>query len=584
MKTCPTCKSNHSDHYSHCPLDGTPLIEASMWVEGAVIRGKYRILAKIGQGGMATVYKVQHTYFHEMRALKVMAPELAKDPIFRKRFEHEAVLTRRLQHPNAVRVEDLDEAEDGRPFMVMEYIEGRSLRAVIAQEAPLPAGRACTIAKQVASALEAAHRLGMVHRDIKPANIVLVSPVSSHDLPTLAGEVFPQSVTSQVTTSANRPITQSPDYSVAKVLDFGIAKIKEGTLETTGMAGTLTGTGMAIGTAAYMSPEQALGKKGDELDCRSDIYSLGVVMYQMLTGELPLQADTPIQMLMAHIQTPPRPILEAAGGAQIPAALAGMVMRCLEKDRQLRPASAAAFIDELDRAMLPKPRSPAISMGVIQESSLPQSAVIPSTDQLPPQGPAAGISRLVKWSGLFTAAIIILVGALLFVNSRPAANRPGKNNPPGSRSESRTVPSQPSAPSAIGAGFQNPSVESGGATQQAVSPSGSRPKPAPQPKSTETPRRSTTSAVRKPPVESPPRPPEAPTITSAPSETKISAEQLAEQINAAKTKGDLLYENGDYDNAIAAYQSGLKLDPNNSELLLKIQKARTAKAAESSLQ
>jgi eukaryotic-like serine/threonine-protein kinase len=341
VKSCPTCKSNYSDHYSHCPLDGAALVEASLWAEGTVVRGKYRILARIGQGGMGAVYKAEHLRFKELCALKVMAPELAKDPIFLKRFEHEAVLTRKLQHPNAVRVEDLDEAEDGRPFIVMEYIEGRSLKEVIASEAPLPVLLACSIAKQVASALDAAHRLGMVHRDIKPDNIVLLNPGLSLDHSPLPGGEGGR----RPGDGPNHPIAQSPDHPIAKVLDFGIAKIKEGMLETTGIGMTLTGTGMAIGTPQYMSPEQALGKKGDELDGRSDLYSLGVVMYQMLTGELPLQADTPIQMLMAHIQTVPPDIRTRR--PDVPGTVAEIVMQCLEKSPDRRPLTAQAIAEAI---------------------------------------------------------------------------------------------------------------------------------------------------------------------------------------------------------------------------------------------
>ncbi len=190
-------------------------MEASLWAEGTVIRGKYRILARIGQGGMGAVYKAEHLRFKELCALKVMAPELAKDPVFLKRFEHEAVLTRKLQHPNAVRVEDLDEAEDGRRFIVMEYIEGRSLKEAIAQQAPLPVSRACSIAKQVALALDAAHRLGMVHRDIKPDNIVLISQPSV----AAATEGVRQS---EWRTGEG---AQAQRSELAKVLDFGIAKI-----------------------------------------------------------------------------------------------------------------------------------------------------------------------------------------------------------------------------------------------------------------------------------------------------------------------------------------------------------------------
>src|SRR5271157_2818685 len=148
--------------------------------------------------------------------------------------------------------------------------------------------------------------------------------------------------------SLEHPMAQSPDHPIAKVLDFGIAKIKEGLLETTGAGVTLTGTGVPIGTPSYMSPEQAMARTGEELDGRSDIYSLGVVMYQMLTGELPLQADTPFHMMMAHAQTPPRPIKQTRHGAQVPDAIARLVMRCLEKDPGRRPPNARALIGEIE--------------------------------------------------------------------------------------------------------------------------------------------------------------------------------------------------------------------------------------------
>ncbi len=160
----------------------------------------------------------------------------------------------------------------------------------------------------------------MVHRDIKPANIVLVY------------------ANQPITHSPDRPITQSPDHPIAKVLDFGIAKIKEAHLERSGLRlTTLTGTGMLIGTPAYMSPEQAMGKRGEELDGRSDLYSLGVVMYQMLAGDLPLKADSEMQMLMAQINT--RPAYIRTRRPDLPEAIASLVMRCLEKLPDQRPGS-----------------------------------------------------------------------------------------------------------------------------------------------------------------------------------------------------------------------------------------------------
>jgi serine/threonine protein kinase len=260
---------------------------------------------------MGAVYKAHHEIFEELRALKVMNADLASDQVFVKRFKQEAVIARKLDHRNAVRVHDIDEAEDGRPFIVMEYIEGVSLKKVIQHEGRLTPARACSIAVQVAGALDSAHRIGMVHRDIKPANIVLVP---------------------------------NPEGERAKVLDFGVARLREA--RAADRLG-LTLTGMVVGTPQYMSPEQASGKRGDELDGRSDLYSLGVVMYQMLTGELPFKSDTTMGLLMAQVNSPPRPILDARPDLKIPASLTRLVMKCLEKNRESRPPNGAALIREI---------------------------------------------------------------------------------------------------------------------------------------------------------------------------------------------------------------------------------------------
>jgi serine/threonine-protein kinase len=325
MKTCPTCRETYPDNISFCSRDGAALTAFAAWTEGTIIRGRYRILSRVGGGGMGEVYKALHTGFDELRALKVISAELMADQTFVRRFKHEAFITRKLQHPNAVRVDDIDEAEDGRPFIVMEYIEGKSLKDLIGQEGLLAAPRVCTIAKQVAAALDAAHQLGMVHRDIKPDNIVMV---------------------------------RVPEGEQAKVLDFGIAKIKEARLGEEGTRMTLTGAGVVVGTPQYMSPEQAQGMRGDELDARSDLYSLGVVMYEMLTGELPFQAETTMEMMLGHMQKPPRPIFVVRPGLQIPETLSSLVMRMLQKKREMRPQSAAALIEEIIRVEKGMPLSP----------------------------------------------------------------------------------------------------------------------------------------------------------------------------------------------------------------------------------
>ena len=302
-------------------LEETRVVEAiglgtvgNAWPSGTVVGEKYRILGWIGAGAMAAVYRAEHIHFAEARALKVINPELAGNQSFVRRFMQEAVLTRRLRHPNAVRVDDIDKAADGRPFIVMEYVEGRALQDVMREQGPMAAARVCAIVKQLAAALEAAHALGIVHRDVKPSNIILRN-----------------------TSQGERAV----------VLDFGIAKAREAQLGESGPEHvTMTGVGLLIGTPAYMSPEQATGKRGDELDGRSDLYSLGVVMYQMLTGELPLKADSELQLLLAHVSETPVPLQTRR--PDIPRLIADLAMKCLEKDPHQRPKDARAVIDAIE--------------------------------------------------------------------------------------------------------------------------------------------------------------------------------------------------------------------------------------------
>jgi tRNA A-37 threonylcarbamoyl transferase component Bud32/tetratricopeptide (TPR) repeat protein len=389
MKTCRVCQRSYSTHFANCPQDGAPLIQSEEWAEGTVVRGKYKIIQKIGQGAMGAVYKALHMHFDEVRALKVIAAGLSSDKTFVKRFEQEAVLARKLHHPNAVRVDDIDETEDGQPFIVMEYIEGKNLRKAISTEGPMAPPRVCSIIRQVASALDAAHHLGIVHRDIKPENIVLI---------------------------------QSPKKDVAKVLDFGIAKLKESLSGTT--ATSVTDTGMVVGTPPYMSPEQAMAVPGKELDGRSDIYSLGIVMYQMLTDELPIKGETALQIVLAHIQTPPVPIQTARAGVRIPEPLAHLVMKCLEKKPDDRPASGQAIIEELKKweeerhgeeegqTLLPAtkaamPGLAAAARSTAQLAGASLSAVRPRKSEVALAGPQAlsrGRRGWMVWAALFAVA------------------------------------------------------------------------------------------------------------------------------------------------------------------------------------
>jgi len=306
MKTCPNCGGTYPSDYGLCPKDGAPLQSISGIAVGMVLQGRYQIVAKLGEGRMGAVYKARHIHFDELRALKVISPSLCEDVQFLERFRTEALVMRRLNHPNAVRVEDYDRTEDGRPLIVMEYVEGVSLDNLIAGEAPFEPQRAIRIVLQVCDALAAAHRLDIVHRDIKPANIL---------------------------------ISKAQDGSeIAKVLDFGIAKVKEhGSLSQS----SLTGTGMLVGTPAYMSPEQILGAGRGQLDGRADLYSLGVVLYQLLTGKGPFAAAGPHELMIAHLSTPPRDPATLRAG--LPPSLVAVVLRALQKEPADRFASAEAM-------------------------------------------------------------------------------------------------------------------------------------------------------------------------------------------------------------------------------------------------
>ncbi len=324
MKYCSQCHGTYPTDFNTCPKDQCVLVATAELLEGMVLRGKYEILEKIGSGGMATVYRVRHLHLKEDVAIKVVSNALAGDAGFLERFQTEAVVTRKLRHPNAVRLDDFDMTDDGRPFIVMELVRGKPLRPVL-QNGWLAPARAAAIARQAALALGAAHELGIVHRDIKPENILLI----------------PQ-----------------PDGSeMVKVLDFGIARVTDPAADiATGH--TPTRTGIILGTPQYVSPEQAKGVKGAAIDGRSDLYSLGVVLYEMITGDLPFHADTPLDLLLQHIQTVPQAPHLANDHAGISPAMSELVMKALEKDPAKRFQTAAQFAEALsDPAILVKVES-----------------------------------------------------------------------------------------------------------------------------------------------------------------------------------------------------------------------------------
>ncbi len=314
MKYCDSCHSTYPTDFTVCPKDQHALRVTAELAEGMVLRGKYEVLEKIGTGGMATVYRVRHLHLQEEVAIKVVSGRLVEDQNFVERFKTEAVITRKLRHPNAVRLDDFDLTDDGRPFIVMELVHGKSLRQFLQEGGWLAPERAADIARQAALALDAAHQMGIVHRDIKPENLLLIA---------------------------------QPDGGLlVKVVDFGIAKVNEGPSQP---GGTATKTGIVLGTPRYLSPEQARGKRGAEVDGRADLYALGVVLYEMLTGRVPFDADTPFDLLLHHIGTAPVPPHQASPALGISQAMSQLVMKALEKDPALRFQSGAEMAAALEQ-------------------------------------------------------------------------------------------------------------------------------------------------------------------------------------------------------------------------------------------
>jgi serine/threonine-protein kinase len=270
---------------------------------GSVFADRYEILGTLGKGGMGIVYRARDRQLDETVALKVLRPEvLREDPTLLERFKQEIKLARRITHRNVLRTHDFGETS-GTPYISMEYLEGVTLKELVQGRGALPLGVGLGIAKQACWGIEAAHREGVVHRDIKPQNMLIL-----------------------------------PETGELKVMDFGIARVSE----VRGAGAGLTTDGTVLGTPDYMAPEQAQGRPAD---FRSDIYALGIVLFEIFTGRLPFTGETAMSVVLQHIQAPPpKPRTLNAG---LPAALEAIVLRCLEKDPSRRFASVEEVLESL---------------------------------------------------------------------------------------------------------------------------------------------------------------------------------------------------------------------------------------------
>jgi len=308
-KACPRCGARYDAAAVFCQKDGSGLrlIEEQQRDPrvGQVLLDQFRMEECIGVGGMGMVYRARQTTVGRDVAIKILHPDVAGNPDAVRRFHREARISTSLDHPNVVRVFLFGQLPDGSLYLVMELLRGRPLSELLRVEPMLAVGRALHIAAQVAEAVGEAHIQGIVHRDIKPENIFLT------------------------------PKGRDPDF--VKVLDFGIARLLHPEDQT-----SATQAGLVFGTARYISPEGAAGEK---TDARSDVYSIGVLLYQMLTGVTPFEGSTPVQLLMAHINDRPVPIRSRAPG--IPEGVADVVMRSLAKNPDARYEDGAHFAEIL---------------------------------------------------------------------------------------------------------------------------------------------------------------------------------------------------------------------------------------------
>ncbi|MEA2237745.1 MAG: eukaryotic-like serine/threonine-protein kinase [Thermoanaerobaculia bacterium] len=310
---CLRCKQPIDVNLEQCPACGERVTMFQRTYSSKLLDGKYQILDRLGVGGMGEIFKVRHIHLNELRVIKIMRPNVAADDQGMQRFLQEARTSTMIKHKNLAMLYDFAQLDDGSYYMVWEFIDGTNIQKWIAQNGAMPSRLAIEISIQALSGLDHLHSMGLIHRDISPENIML-----------------------------------SQDHHgklLVKVIDFGIAKqLAEGE----GGQG-LTQTGMFLGKLKYASPEQAgFLKEGEHLDPRSDLYSFGIVMYEMLAGRAPFQATNPHGYILKHVTEKPLPIHELNPAVKVPSQVESVIMRSLEKSRDNRYATAADFEHALE--------------------------------------------------------------------------------------------------------------------------------------------------------------------------------------------------------------------------------------------
>ena len=307
MKACPKCGAEYPDTTTLCPSDGSALAKTDDTLLGQTLAGKYRIDERLSEGGMGTVYRGTHVLMDKTVAVKVLRPSLAADEKIVARFSREARAASKILHPHALSVTDFGEDENGTVFLVMEFLNGVTLKDLIRKDGPMSLPRVVEIMRQVGSALDEAHSQGVVHRDLKSDNIMLLAAMTG-------------------------------DY--AKVLDFGIAKIKE---PEGGYDPGLTSPDLVIGTPQYMSPEQC--SQSPDIDARSDVYSLGVILYEMFVGHVPFLGESPTAIMLKHLQHAVPSVLDER--PDLPPAVDKVIQKAMQKRPENRYASIGELVEDL---------------------------------------------------------------------------------------------------------------------------------------------------------------------------------------------------------------------------------------------
>ncbi len=382
---------------------------------GTTISDRYRIERVLGEGGMGAVYQAEHTLMRKRMAIKVLHPEMTRLPEVVARFEREAMAAAHIDHPHVVTATDFGKLADGSFFLALEFVEGKSLREVIA-EGRLELGRSLHIGRQIALALQRAHALKIVHRDLKPENVMLVE--------------------------------RDGDTDFVKVLDFGIAKVQIGELTTQENTDpsqpVLTQAGMVYGTPEYMAPEQALGQP---VDARADLYALGIILYEMLTGHRPFDAGSKVALLGMQVTAPVPAMASKSAEANVPPEIEGLVLRLLAKESADRLGDTRELIDgmtsimtqlaaagRIDADYAPPPASLLTNPNIVLSATSPSLPDLSANPEPRPGQPS--LERLLAGKGWIVAAVagglgilaLVVTIALVFRTGGTDVDKPGSSS------------------------------------------------------------------------------------------------------------------------------------------------------------